>query len=126
VAALAARLLLPWSRESAPLATWLVESASCWLDDASSSLELASVCALEAELDSELWMLVRLCSSWSTYEEVTCWPSVNAAWSTVSCARAATAALADSSVTSWSLGLLRVGARRGRDSRKFCGMVSTP
>ena len=66
VAAPAARVLLPWSRVSAPLATWPVESASCWVEDASSSLELASVSALPAELESELWMLVMLWSSWST------------------------------------------------------------
>ena len=104
-----------------------MESASCWLDDASSSLELASVCALEAELDSELWMLVRLCSSWSTYEEVTCWPSVNAAWSTVSCASAATAALAESSVTSCSLACWGVVPDVDvMAAEKSCGMVSTP
>ena len=120
-------MLLPWSRLSAPLATWPVESASCSVEDASSSLELARVWALPAELDSELWMLVMLCSSRSTYDEVTWSPSVREACFTVSWARAATAALAESSVTSWSLACTGlVPDVEVIAAEKSCGMVSTP
>ena len=83
--------------------------------------------ALPAELVSELWMLVMLWSSWSTYDDVTWSPRVSAAWLTVSWARAATAALAESLVTSLSLACC--GLVPDVDvmaAENPCGMVSTP
>ena len=60
-------------------------------------------------------------------DDVTWSPRVRAAWLTVSCAKAATAALAESFVTSWSLACW--GLVPEVDviaAEKSCGMVSTP